>query len=64
MAWTSNKAMELSFKFKLIKKTKLNAAEAKVYFYQMVSASLHKQDQGDRLRICSCVYLCMISIHS
>ena len=56
MAWTLNKAMELSFKFKLIKKTKLNAAEAKVHFYQMVSASF-QQNQGDGLKICSCFYL-------
>ena len=57
MAWTSSKAMELSFKLKLIKKTKLNAADAKVHFYQMVSASFHQQDQGDGLKICSCFYL-------
>ena len=49
--------MELTSKFKarkivsqMIKKTKLNEAEAKVYFYKMVSASYHQQDQGDGLR--------------
>ena len=52
--------MELTSKFKarkivsqMIKKTKLNEAEAKVYYYKMVSASYHQQDQGDGFRNCS-----------
>ena len=33
----------------VIEKTKLDKAEAKLHFYQMVSVSLQRQDQGDRL---------------
>ena len=49
---------------KEIERTKLNKAKAKLHFYQMVSASLQQQDQGDRLKVCFCVHLYMISIQS
>ena len=47
---------------KEIEKTKVDTA--KLQFYQMASASLQQQDQGDRLKVCFCVHLYMISIQS
>ena len=48
----------------IIKKTELNEAEAKVHFYQMVSASSTSRIKVTDLGFAPASLLCMISIPS